>query len=97
MKDYFDLLVLGREGGLDLDILARAIGATFKRRKTPLPEALPMGLTQEFATDAAKQRQWAAFIKKNALDAPSLESCVKELRDFLGQLIARAGKAEGRS
>lgn len=97
MKDYFDLWVLGREGGLDLAILARAIGATFERRKTPLPEALPMGLTQEFATDVAKQRQWIAFIKKSALEAPSLESCIKVLRGFLEQPIATARQSEGRS
>lgn len=91
MKDYFDLLVLSRETGLDQAILATAIAATFKRRKTPsLPEGLPVGLTDAFATDSAKQRQWRAFTSRNRLDAPSLDECVVRLRAFLEPPLAQA-------
>jgi hypothetical protein len=90
MKDYFDLLFLSKEESLDKDILARAIAATFKRRVTPLPEELPIGLTQEFADDSVKQRQWMAFAKKNALAVPDLASCVADLRRFLEEPMAQA-------
>ncbi len=52
MKDYFDLLALAREGKMDSSVLARAINATFSRRKTKIPEAMPVGLSAEFARDA---------------------------------------------
>jgi hypothetical protein len=90
MKDYFDLWILSREGGLDMAILTRAIAATFKRRSTPLPEGLPMGLTAPFATDAAKKRQWSAFISKNKLEAPTLQDCVDALQAFLEQPLHNA-------
>src|SRR3546814_15457419 len=50
-------------------ILARAIRATFERRKTAIPPRLPFGLTDEFAQDESKARQWVAFLQKNALEA----------------------------
>jgi hypothetical protein len=91
MKDYFDLMILSQETGLDKAILATAIAATFKRRKTPpLPEGMPVGLTDVFAKESAKQRQWRAFISRNQLDAPSLDECVARLRVFLERPLAQA-------
>jgi Nucleotidyl transferase AbiEii toxin, Type IV TA system len=80
MKDYFDLRVLMDEGELDFAELHRAIQATFDRRKTELPPGIPVGLSETFATDAVKQTQWAAFLRKNRLSALSLESVVRGLR-----------------
>jgi predicted nucleotidyltransferase component of viral defense system len=90
MKDYFDLLALARENAMDSTDLARAIHATFQRRKTELPESTPTGLTIAFATDAQKQKQWRAFLDRNRLDAPSLDIVVKELVEFLQQPLALA-------
>lgn len=72
MKDYFDLLMLVREGALDKKSLGQAIAATFKRRSTPLPAEMPLGLSAEFAQDAQKRAQWAAFLTRNRLTAPAL-------------------------
>jgi hypothetical protein len=83
MKDYFDLRALAREGVIDPAVLSRAIPVTFERRKTPLPDELPMGLSDEFAADRTKLAQWAAFLKRNKLDAPALSVVVRELREFL--------------
>ena len=85
LKDYFDLWLLLREGDLDHALLAQAIAATFARRGTDLPPEWPIGLTDAFATDAAKQRQWQAFLRKNRLDAPTLMEVVRELRAALAQ------------
>ncbi len=65
MKDFFDVVVLSETFDFDGVVLARAIGATFDRRGTPLPEALPVALTPAFSLDAAKQSQWTAFLRKS--------------------------------
>ena len=90
MKDYFDLRALAREGALDAGLLGDAIAATFARRGTALPPALPLGLSQEFARDAANVNQWRAFLGKNRLDAPTLEEVVAEVRDFLSEPLRLA-------
>ncbi|TBR76557.1 MAG: nucleotidyl transferase AbiEii/AbiGii toxin family protein [Burkholderiaceae bacterium] len=86
MKDYFDLWVLLTEGALAPAELRRAVEATFARRKLALPSALPSGLSDAFAQDAAKQRQWAAFLKKNRLEAMDLVEVVALLRSEFQKL-----------
>ena len=54
LKDYFDLSVLLERETLDTDLLAQAIKATFERRGMAVPDALPVGLTDEFAHDASR-------------------------------------------
>lgn len=86
MKDYFDLLALVREGAMNTTDLAAAIRATFARRGTALTQAPPFGLSDEFARDAQKQIQWRAFLRKNRLQAPDLESAVAAIRACLRSL-----------
>lgn len=95
MKDYFDLLALAREDAMDPDVLARAIGATFARRRTDLPDGMPIGLTDRFAADVEKQKQWQAFIKRNRLDAPALGDVVAELATFSHTPLGRAAAIRG--
>lgn len=83
MKDYFDLWVLMTEGSLDPTELRRAIAATFERRKLAMPSSLPTGLSDGFSGDGTKQSQWAAFLKKNRLEAINLAGTVHQLRDEL--------------
>lgn len=84
MKDFFDLWVLARHINFDGDTLRRAVRATFDRRDTPLTEHAPVGLTDKFANDAQKQKQWRAFIGKNKLETVSLADVVALLAEFLG-------------
>ncbi len=88
MKDYFDLWVLLTEGALEPAELQRAVKATFARRKLPMPSALPSGLSDTFAQDAMKQRQWAAFLKKNQLGLMNLVEVVTLLRTEFQKLAA---------
>lgn len=88
MKDYFDLWVLLTEGVLDPQELRSAVAATFHRRQLALPNAIPSGLSDAFAQDAAKQKQWAAFLKKNRLQALDLAEVVGVLRSELQKLLA---------
>ena len=83
MKDYFDLRALAVEGVLDQSILAKAIAATFRRRATPFPNGVPIGLSDEFAADANKKIQWRAFVNKNQLRAPELIRVVRQIREFV--------------
>lgn len=95
MKDYFDIWLLLREG-LDSAELRSAIEATFARRRTPLPAAVPTGLTDDFANDRAKQMQWRAFIARNKLDTVELTDVVVELRDAFRLLGVIDTNARGR-
>ncbi len=94
MKDYFDMWVLLRQGGIDPTLLGKAIHATCKRRGTPLPESWPIGLADEFAEDASKLTQWKAFLGKNRLEAPALAEVIGKLRIALAQPL---DEARGRS
>ena len=80
MKDYFDLWMLLRDGGLDDAELVRAVQARFTRRRTALPEGVPAGLSDAFASDAGKLSQWRAFVSKNKLSATALGDLVQALR-----------------
>ncbi|MFE8032369.1 nucleotidyl transferase AbiEii/AbiGii toxin family protein [Thiohalocapsa marina] len=82
MKDYFDLWVLASHADFDAETLRRAIRATFARRATPIPKDTPFGLTEAFAQDPQKQRQWRAFLRKNALEPIELDVVLSALRHF---------------
>lgn len=83
LKDYFDLWVLAKHVSFDTHILQEAIAATFTRRGTPMPQELPLGLSEAFTQDGAKTAQWKAFLGKNKLQAPPLDELVGELRPLL--------------
>jgi predicted nucleotidyltransferase component of viral defense system len=83
MKDFFDVWLLSRNYQFEGDVLARAIAATFARRKTAIPAETPVALTQEFAEDPAKRRQWLAFAEGIEAKVPSLAEVVRELEAFL--------------
>ncbi len=64
MKDFYDILILAREFDFEGDPLSVAIKRTFDCRETALPVDEPIALSGEFAADAAKRRQWSAFVGK---------------------------------
>ena len=96
MKDFYDLRALAQEGALDADLLADAIAATFGRRGTPLPEGLPLGLSDEFAQDEMKVTQWKAFLGKSRLEAPPLVEVVDEVARFLEAPLRLAHERKGK-
>ena len=77
---------------IDGSILVAAIQATFERRKTPIPDSLPIGLTAEFSDDAEKDRQWRAFADKVEANAPvpELRDVMHVLREFLAPPLEAA-------
>jgi len=85
MKDFYDLYVLARDFGFDGATLARAMRATFTRRRTGISGETPLALTEEFGRDDVKSVQWKAFVRKSGLDrkVPDLLDVLSLLREFL--------------
>jgi predicted nucleotidyltransferase component of viral defense system len=96
MKDYYDLWVLMREFEFDGEPLRTAIVATFTRRKTPLPSAVPPGLTDQFGEDAQKQAQWTAFLRRIHAKTPydaTLKAVIHAIDVFLVPPLLAAGRS----
>lgn len=83
MKDYYDLWILREREKFDFALLTQAIHATLKNRGTTPPSQVPVGLSDQFANDPQKQRQWQAFLGKNKLQAIPLERVIVILREWL--------------
>jgi len=95
MKDYFDLAILSRTMTFSATSLKAAIRATIARRGHDMPQQLPVGLTDAFGLDPAKQLQWKAFLRKSNLhESRSLVEIIAEIREFLMPLLADASTAE---
>lgn len=95
LKDYFDLWILAQHADFDGAVLTQAIRATFERRSTPIPMGLPLGLTDEFAQDEQKNKQWSAFQRKNALEPMPLAGVIEGLRQFLRPVLETLASEEG--
>jgi predicted nucleotidyltransferase component of viral defense system len=83
MKDFYDIWELSRVYEFDSNSLAKAIKATFDRRKTDIPAEPPDALTAAFANDAAKQQQWTSFVQGIEAEAPSLATIIADLSMFI--------------
>jgi hypothetical protein len=75
--------MLARASKFKDDRLAWAIKANFDRRKTDIPSDRPDALTEAFANDQTKTKQWAAFVQDVAIDPGSLANVVEALAAFL--------------
>lgn len=85
MKDFYDLWYLSREFSFQGPTLTEAIQSTFDRRETALPSSEPQALTDTFADDEQKQRQWSAFLNRTQLETedPDLGAVIGQLNRFL--------------
>jgi len=85
MKDFYDLWVMARDFDYQGEPLARAIGNTFARRRTELPEGTPSGLGPDFSGDRQKNIQWKAFLSRLSTDdgGPTLLEVCEQLVGFL--------------
>ncbi|MDX2029365.1 MAG: nucleotidyl transferase AbiEii/AbiGii toxin family protein [Blastocatellia bacterium] len=93
MKDYFDLWVFTESFEFDGAILMAAIQATFERRRTTLPKAIPVGLTDSFGRHPEKLAQWRAFVHRGRLRAGAVDlpDVVARLHAFLAPIIQALG------
>jgi len=67
MKDFYDLFVLALRFSFKGADLKDAINATFERRRTDLPNAMPAALTPTFYSEEAKAVQWRSYLGRNSL------------------------------
>jgi predicted nucleotidyltransferase component of viral defense system len=83
MKDFYDIWILSQSFPFDDDRLARAIAATFERRKTEIPSDPPDALTPAFARVEQKQRQWEVFLENVALHPGNLFDVIAAVAGFI--------------
>jgi predicted nucleotidyltransferase component of viral defense system len=88
IKDYYDVWMLTSAFDIEHERLSRAIVATFARRRTVIPAEVPDGLSDAFAADSAKQRQWDAFARNLSGTVPGFGLVVSELRQRLAGFLA---------
>jgi hypothetical protein len=71
------------------------VRATFERRRTPIPETLPVALTPAFAALGSKLSQWRGFLAKSGVtSAPrDFERVTRIIAEFLEPVI-RAARVE---
>lgn len=96
MKDFYDLLVLSRTFPFDGAKVSAAIAATFTRRGTAIPAEPPVALTEAFAGDDSKRKQWQAFVRRSGLEerVGELGEVVTELSGFLLPLLSAASTSK---
>jgi hypothetical protein len=68
-----------------MDALSHAVRSTFERRRTQVPQAVPLALTNEFLNDTTKKTQWIAFLRRVSLtgEQPTLADIGLFLAGFL--------------
>lgn len=93
MKDYHDLWAIPQALDIRATDLDAAISATFNRRKTTIPSHRPVGLSQAFVDDAARQRQWRNYAVSIGLNSVSLAEVVDAIWELVGPSCARLSSA----
>lgn len=95
MKDFFDIHRLAETRSFDGETMRLAVQATFMRRGTEIPGARPLALTSEFAGDAQKKFQWAAFVRRaRRPELADLSPIIRTLDGFLWPVLQAAGRGE---
>jgi hypothetical protein len=95
MRDFFDIHALAMHEPFDGDLLARALRATFARRRTEVPAHTPIALTPDFADIQGKRAQWAAFVRRGRLkEPPDLEVVIQNMAAFVGPVLVAAARGE---
>lgn len=84
MKDFYDIWTIARIFNFDGATLQTAIQRTFDRRNTSIPIETPLALTEEFATDSQKLKQWKAFLNRTGL---TVEEDLSEVTAFIASFV----------
>jgi len=95
MKDFFDIHQLAETRTFDGATLRLAVAATFTRRGIEIPGERPLALTIEFADDAQKKVQWAAFVRRaRRPELADLPAIIAALDRFLWPVLQAAARRE---
>jgi predicted nucleotidyltransferase component of viral defense system len=89
MKDFYDVWFLSKLFAFDGRTLCEAVGKTFKRRSTRIPDGLPLAFTDDFREDVQKQAQWRAFVRKVKSDTAvdNFDVVIDDLAAFLMPVV----------
>ena len=90
IKNFYDLWTIAQTFAFEGDDMAEAIRRTFERRRTLVPEQVPVGLSDSLALE--RQRQSRALPARDRLEvAPaSFAQVIDERRAFLQPVPTRA-------
>jgi len=85
MNDFYDLWILQREFPFDGVTLARAIQATFERRRTPVDPGSCVAFQASYFAAAVPQNLWSLYVKRADLDQipPPFASVGEAITAFL--------------
>ena len=89
MKDFYDILVLSQRHTYEAQTLTEAIRSTCAARRLLVPTSIPIGLSDVFAQDTEKRRQWEAFVRRSSHSIPvgDLPSVVRAVRVYLDPIF----------
>jgi len=90
MKDFYDIWVMANTFDFDGTLLKKAIERTFERRRTSVPEDLPIALTARFFSEPAKVAQWRGFLLRNGA---GLEISLEAVADVIARFVMPLCKA----
>jgi predicted nucleotidyltransferase component of viral defense system len=92
MKDFYDIWSLTRNFEFEGQRLVKAVRVTFHRRQTELPQDIPIALTPEFGHQPEKNAMWAAFLRRNGLEATNeiFPEVIQALERFLVPVLSAA-------
>jgi len=95
MKDFYDIYVLASKFAFRGQALAESIRATIERRRTPIPNDIPIALAPGFLAAPERRKQWQAFLRRGRLKAPPDTAVLGEmLRSFLWPVLVSLGKGQ---
>lgn len=95
MKDFYDVYILLNHMKIDKELLAKAIYATFEKRKIELPRQMPVAFTAEFLEDGTKELLWKAFLNRSNLSdfKMTLSDIIDNLRNHLWPIVQKIHKS----
>jgi predicted nucleotidyltransferase component of viral defense system len=95
MKDFFDVYKLSQELEFDGKVLQHAVQSTFTRRKTSIPQEIPLAFIEELSSDKSKRGQWTAFVARaGGLSGTNFEQVIQHIGDFIAPVFQAISKDE---
>lgn len=94
MKDFYDLYIMSKNLDFNGSILQKAVQATFKRRRTQIPQTAPLAFTEDFYNYSDKLVQWKAFLNRSAIKdiSDNFRDIIHDIKIFLQPLLLAASE-----
>lgn len=83
LKDYFDIWILAQQFDFDRHSLITALRNTFERRSTPIPDVIPVGLTERYAEHIPFARAWERLAKGTPAEGQSLVDIINDIQRLI--------------